>query len=245
MTYSPSATLLAHKEADYHGNKISHYIRDIVYGGVDGIVTTFAVVAGAAGADLAHYIVIILGVANLIADGLSMGIGNFLSLRAERDNYNRLYEEEKEEVREIPEIEREEIMEMFSSKGFEGEELQRVVDKITSDEHVWIDTMMREEHGVTPDVTELPAMHGCATFVSFVVFGSVPIAPYFFGVPQDIRFQVAIVSTGIALMILAGIRSWITKQRIISGAVELLGLGSVSAAVAFFVGALLRGLVPG
>ncbi|MBT3834846.1 hypothetical protein HOF56_01210 [Candidatus Peribacteria bacterium] len=239
MRFSPSAKLLAHKEADYHGSRLGEFLQDIVYGGVDGIVTTFAVVAGAAGADLAHYIVIILGVANLFADGLSMGIGNYLSIKSERDNYHRLYEEERKEIREIPEIEREEVMEMFAKKGFEGGDLEMVVNKITSDEDVWIDTMMREEHGLTPDITEFPVLHGTATFVSFVIFGAIPLVPYIFGVSSDLKFQTAILSTGVALIALGIVRSSIAKRRKFSGAMELLVLGAVSAALAFFVGAIL------
>ena len=165
VDFTPSPELIAHRESDVHGSKLGPFIQDIVYGGIDGIVTTFAVVSGATGAVLAHYIVIILGFANLIADGISMGIGNFLSLRSERDNYNRLCAEERKEIHDSPDIEREEIKEIYAKKGFTGDELDHVVAKITSDEDVWVETMMREEHGLTPEGTELPALHGCVTFL--------------------------------------------------------------------------------
>src|SRR3989344_7681748 len=103
----PSAALKAHREEDIHGSPLAPFIQDIVYGGIDGIVTTFAVVSGSEGAALPNYVVIILGYANLFADGLSMGVGNFLSIRAERDNYERLYKEELKEIRDDPVVERE------------------------------------------------------------------------------------------------------------------------------------------
>ena len=89
----PSAALRAHREEDIHGSPLAPFIQDIVYGGIDGIVTTFAVVSGSEGATLPNYVVIILGYANLFADALSMGVGNVVSIRSERDNYERLYKE--------------------------------------------------------------------------------------------------------------------------------------------------------
>jgi vacuolar iron transporter family protein len=173
---------------DHPRLRIGPFIQDIVYGGIDGIVTTFAVVSGATGAILARHVVIILGLANLFADGVSMGIGNFLSQRAEQD--------------------------------WAGETTTRASAKVA-------------------------AAHGLVTFLSFVIFGAVPIASYIFNVPQELKFQVAVFSTGLALVLLGILRSWVTRERMIIGALELLALGAVCAAVAYLVGVLLRGIVPG
>lgn len=244
MLYTPSPALKAHKEEDYHGSKFALYIQDVVYGGIDGIVTTFAVVSGAAGAVLPGYIVIILGLANLFADGLSMGIGNFLSVKSERDNYRRLEEEERGEIHKMPEIEREEVRETYANKGFEGEELDIVVNRITSNEEVWLKTMMQEEHGMCPEGTEHAWLHGVATFIAFSVFGAIPILPYILNIASDHRFLIAVISTGGALAVLGVMRSLITRQRYIWGPIEIIGLGAISAAVAYVVGAVLRGFVP-
>lgn len=243
-SYKPSPALLAHKEEELHGSPLGPFIQDIVYGGIDGIVTTFAVVSSVAGAALAHYIVVIMGVANLFADGISMGVGNFLSIKSERDNYKRLYTEERGEIKDMPEIEKEEIREIYANKGLEGEELDKIVEKVTSSEKLWLETMMWEEHGLSPEETKMPVLHGSVTFVSFLIFGSIPVLPYLINVPHDLRFKVAIVSTLIALAILGVIRAWVTKQRWILGVFEILALGGVSAFAAYGVGALLRGIVP-
>ena len=211
--YSPSPALLAHKEEAIHGRRLGPFIQDIVYGGIDGIVTTFAVVSGATGAALQNYVIIILGFANLLADALSMGIGNFLSLRSERDEYRQIEEEERREVREVPEIEREEIREIYAQKGFTGADLDRVVERITADERVWVETMMREEHGMTPEGTEHPALHGFVTFLSFVVFGAIPLMPYLIEIPPVMRFSVAIPSTAAALALLGGHRDKLFRQQ--------------------------------
>ena len=245
MDFTPSPKLLAHREEDMHGRRLGPFIQDIVYGANDGIITTFAVVAGVTGADLAHHIVVILGLANLFADGISMGMGNYLSLKSQTDHYHQIYQEEQKEVREIPDIEREEIREIYAKKGFTGADLDRVVSKITEREDVWVKTMMSEEHGLTSDGAEMPSVHGFVTFVSFLFFGVIPILPYMVGsIPQDARLQVAVGSTLFALLLLGVLRSWVTQQRPFWGIVEVLSIGMVCALAAFTVGVLLRGMVP-
>lgn len=241
-SYMPSPALLAHREEMIHGRKLGPFIQDIVYGANDGIITTFAVVAGSTGADLSHSIIVILGLANLFADGISMGMGNFLSLRSERDHYRQVYVEEQKEVEQYPEIEREEVREIYAAKGFAGADLDHIVSKITSDERVWIETMMREEHGLSPDGADFPALHGFITFLSFLLFGSIPIMPYMLDIPLEARLQVAMFSTGVALFLLGSLRSYVTKQRPVWGVLEVMGVGAVCALAAYGVGLLLRGL---
>ena len=124
-----------------------NHLRDFIYGGIDGAVTTFAVVAGVAGAGLSATVVIILGVANLIADGFSMAVSNFAATRSEMQQRALARAEEERQILELPEGEREEIRQIFSLKGFSGENLDRVVEVITDNPRVWVDTMMLEERG--------------------------------------------------------------------------------------------------
>ena len=130
-----------------HGPHVS-YLRDWVYGGIDGTVTTFAIMAGVVGANLSPSIVIILGIANLLADGFSMAAANFTGTKAEHDEYEQLRNMEERHVALAPEGEREEIRQIFRAKGFEGEALEDAVDVITKRRERWIDTMMAEEHGM-------------------------------------------------------------------------------------------------
>jgi VIT1/CCC1 family predicted Fe2+/Mn2+ transporter len=234
--------LADHKKSEPHGSKLGEFIHDIVYGANDGIVTTFAVVSGVAGAHLSPTIVIILGYANVLADGLSMGLGNYLSIKSREDNYNRLQKEELREIDEIPEIEREEIREIYAAKGFSGPELDMVVHRITSDRQIWVDTMMSEEHGLKKEETELPALHGFMTFIAFLFFGSIPIFPYVLPIADDQRFPSAIAATGVALLIVGLLRSWVTRERIYKGPLEILLVGSLCAASAYGVGVLLRNM---
>jgi len=233
--------LARHRAQEPHGNMLGPYIHDIVYGANDGIVTTFAVVSGVAGADLATYVVVILGFANVLADGLSMGLGNYLSGKSRKDNYQRLLKEELREMEEIPDIEREEIREIFEAKGFRGADLDRVTHVITSDKKVWADTMMREEHGLAPDEDGTPMWHAIMTFSSFVLFGCIPIAPYLLPISESSRFTVTVVAAAIALLVVGLLRSWVTRERIIRGPLEILGVGSICAFTAYYVGMALKG----
>jgi len=235
-------TLKKHQAEENHGTALGPVIHDIVYGGNDGIVTTFAVVAGTVGAELSHNIIIILGLANLLADGLSMATGSFLSTKSEMDQYERLRKEELSEIARMPEIEREEIREAYRRKGFSGNDLERAVSVITADTDVWADTMMLEEHGMTRDTASRPFLHGFSTFCSFVIFGAVPLLPYIFGIATDYRFGVAIGSTIVSLLLLGLTRSIVTKERLLRGPLEVLSVGALGAIAAFGVGVALRSL---
>ncbi|MBU0766447.1 VIT1/CCC1 transporter family protein [Patescibacteria group bacterium] len=232
-----------HQKSDVHGLWIREYVRDIVFGGNDGIVTTFAVVAGTIGAQLPHSVVIILGAANLLADGLSMATGTYLSLRSEHDKFQRLRKEELKEIEDDPEIEAEEVRQAYRAKGFEGTDLEKAVSIITADKERWANVMMHEEHGLTEEASGKPALHGFLTFISFVIFGSIPLLPFVFGVTHDSRFTVAIISTFCALVLLGIARSYLTKERLIRGPIEIVSIGALGAFAAFGVGVLLKNVV--
>lgn len=234
--------LAKHRASELHGSPLGPWIHDIVYGAHDGIVTTFAVVAGTAGASLSWGVVIILGMANLLADAVSMGAGAFLSIRNERDQYERLFKEELQEIDDHPELEREEIREAYATKGFTGEDLERVVAVITRDKGVWAEAMMKEEHGMTKPAAEKALLHGLATFLGFGIFGSVPLLPYFLFREGANNFQFAIAGTAAALFLVGITRSIVTRERIYRGAVEILLIGAVTASIAYAVGVGLKTL---
>ena len=150
------------------------YLGDFVLGAVDGTVTTFAIVAGVVGAAQPNAVALVLGIANLLADGFSMAVGNYLSTKSERQIVDEVREREREHIEHVPEGEREEIRQIFASKGFEGDLLERIVDTITEDHGRWIDTMITEEHGL-PLETPSPLRAGLVTFAAFVIAGFVPL----------------------------------------------------------------------
>lgn len=232
--------LAKHRAAEIHGSTLGPWIHDIVYGAHDGIITTFAVVAGTAGAELSAGIVIVLGIANLLADGVSMGAGSFLSKKSEHDQYKRLLKEELKEIQDDPEIERAEVREAYAAKGFSGDDLDRVVKVITSDTDVWAQTMMREEHGMNEPEAKGAIWHGVATFLGFLVFGAVPLLPYIFSAGNANNFRTAIIGTGVALALVGITRSFVTRERIYRGIIEIVLIGAVTASIAYGVGVLLK-----
>ncbi len=221
------------------------YLKDLVYGGIDGTITTFAVVSGVVGANLDTGIVVILGLANLLADGFSMAVSNFLGTRAERQFLDKVRAEEQEEIRVIPEGEREEIRQIYRRKGFEGELLEQVVEVITSDEKVWVDTMLQVEHGLLLEGPE-PGRAAWFTFISFMAAGAVPILPFIInllvadGIPSP--FLWSSIATGVTFVAIGILKAGVVgTSRIISG-LETIAVGGTAAALAYGVGWLLRGI---
>jgi VIT1/CCC1 family predicted Fe2+/Mn2+ transporter len=124
------------------------YLRDAVLGAIDGGVTTFAVVAGVAGAALPSTVVVALGVANLLADGFSMAVSNYQGIRAERQVRERERGTEEHLVATVPDGEREEVRQLFAHRGLAGDDLDQVVRAVTSDRRLWAETMLELEKGL-------------------------------------------------------------------------------------------------
>jgi VIT1/CCC1 family predicted Fe2+/Mn2+ transporter len=223
---------------------VHSYLRDFIYGAIDGAVTTFAIVSGVAGADLSNSIVIILGIANLIGDGFSMAAGNFLGVRAERQQREKLRAIEHQHIADYPEGEREEVREIFRQKGFENNDLDRAVDIITANRERWVQTMLTDEHGVSlygPSAIRAAAV----TFAAFVLVGTVPLLTFvfdYFGMSVSSPFFWSATLTGIAFFLTGALKSRFVEQAWWSAGLETLTVGGSAAVLSYVVGALLGGL---
>jgi VIT1/CCC1 family predicted Fe2+/Mn2+ transporter len=224
---------------------ISSYLSDFVYGGIDGSVTTFAIVAGVTGASLSPTIVLILGFANLFADGFSMAISNYLSTKSKKEYADKIRKSEEHSVINIPEEETEEIREIFSEKGFSGQQLDDAVEIITSNQDIWIDTMMKDEFGIFEDHTS-PLKSALVTFVSFNLIGFIPllayVLSYFSNSFRSNTFTLSIILTSIAFFIVGSVKGQIVGKRWVLSGFETLLIGGAAAVIAYVVGYLLRGL---
>ena len=224
----------------------SSYLRDFIYGAIDGAVTTFAVVAGVQGAGLSASVVLILGGANLIADGFSMAVSNFLGLRAERQQLDRARLEEERHVRLVPEGEREEIRQIFAGKGFEGEDLERVVEVITADHDLWVTTMLGEELGLG-GVEPNPLRAGATTLLAFVAIGSFPLAAFVFDAvtPGGLEhaFAWSAVMTAAAFFAVGSLKARFVEQAWWRSGLETLAIGGVAAVLAYAAGAFIESIV--
>ena len=217
-----------------------NYLRDFIYGGIDGAVTTLAVVTGVAGAQLSNWIILALGFANLFADGFSMAASNYLGTRSEHDDWLRLEEIEQRHVELAPEGEREEVRQIFERKGFEGEELDRIVQLITADRERWVQTMLTDEYGLPPAIRS-PWIAALCTFTAFLICGLAPLLPYLFGTEHSLPFSVVL--TGIVFFAIGSVKSrWSTSSWWHSGFTTL-AVGAIAAALAYFTGMIIRQLL--
>ncbi|MEZ5818654.1 MAG: VIT1/CCC1 transporter family protein [Hyphomicrobiaceae bacterium] len=221
------------------GNARPNYLRDWVYGGIDGAVTTFAVVAGVAGAEMASRIVIILGLANLFADGLSMAASNYSGTKAEVDDIARLTEVERRHIQLDREGEREEIRQILALKGLEGDILEGAVDAITARDETWIQMMLAEEYGLATAQRQ-PLLSALSTFVAFLLAGAVPLAPYVLGAKAALDWALAMVM--LVFFAIGSLKSIWSLQTWWRSGLETLAIGLAAAGVAYFVGYALRGL---
>ena len=217
---------------------IQSYLRDWVYGGIDGAVTTFAVAAGVAGASLSPQVVLILGFANLLADGFSMAVANYSGTKTEREQYERLLAIEYKHIAAVPEGEREEIRQIFAKKGFRGEGLERAVKTISADEARWAQTMVLEEYGLAPLVRS-PVKAALCTFGAFALFGSIPLIPYLAGG----GLPASVIATSVAFLLIGSLKSrWSVRSAWRSG-LETLVIGGIAAGLAYAAGHILASLL--
>ena len=213
----------------------TNYLRDWIYGGIDGTVTTFAIVAGVVGAQLSTSVLLLLGFANLLADGFAMAAGNYISTRAEQDDYDRVLSIERRHIALVPEGEREEIRQIFEAKGFAGGDLERAVAVITADPALWAATMAAEEYGLSQTLRS-PIRAALNTFAAFLICGCVPLSTYL--LPGGLLVCVA--ATGATFFAVGAIKSlWSPANWLRSGG-EVLFIGMTAAALAFAVGFGLR-----
>lgn len=221
------------------GPPVSH-LRDWIYGGIDGAVTTFAIVAGALGADLSTRFVIIMGIANMVADGFSMAAANYTSTQAEKDNHERVRAMEERHILLDPEGEHEELRQIYARKGFEGEDLDALVDLTTKRKRHWIDVMMAEEHGLAP-IERSANRAAVTTFVAFVACGSIPLIPFIFLVPQAGLW--ALLATGLTFFLIGTVKArWSLAPWWRSG-LATLAIGMTAAGIAFLLGEGLANLI--
>jgi vacuolar iron transporter family protein len=242
---------MQHNESKIHGltwlSRFEKYLGPFVYGGIDGCVTTFAVVAGAVGAGLTSDVIIILGFANLLADGFSMSIGAYLSSKSERSYYFKQKALEYWEVDNLPEKEKEEIRDIYRDKGFEGETLEKIVEVITSDKDRWVNVMMKEELGMNLEERS-PMKIGLVTYASFILIGLIPLTVYVWDYIQPVGsdlFLVSSILTAAGFMIIGILKSYVTQTKLWRGVVETILLGLVAALVAYFVGDWLERIISG
>ena len=213
---------------------------DFIYGSIDGAVTTFAIVASVVGAGLSPGIILILGCANLFADGFSMAVANYQASKARNEYIQMRRKQEERDIENSEDEEREEIRDIYRKKGFKDELLEEIVRIITSRKKIWVDTMMKEELGLIDDEKN-PIDSAVSTFVGFNIIGLIPLIPFMIFMMIDIEpnseaFTYSTISVSIAFFLVGMIKAKIVKSSKIRSGINTLIIGGGAAMVAYLVG---------
>jgi VIT1/CCC1 family predicted Fe2+/Mn2+ transporter len=216
------------------------YLKDFVYGAIDGTVTTFAVVSGVVGAGLSIKAILVLGVANLLADGFSMAMSNYLGTSTENQELDLLREFESYQIETFPEGEKEEVRHILKTMGFKDRLLEDNIKFYTSDKERWIELMIKNEYGLSGNHKN--ALKAASyTLIAFVVFGFLPLTSYIFSFKDPFLWSSFLSIISFALV--GSIKSKWTSESYILSSVKTILLGIAASAIAYFVGDLIESLV--
>lgn len=211
-------------------------LRDAMLGAVDGAITTFAVVAGSIGGGFSATVVIVLGMAGLLADGFSMAVSNYLSTKSERERLAQARDDEARHIDVVPIQQQDEVRQIFAEKGFNGQTLDQIVATITADRRLWIDTVVNEEFRLQL-VGADPVRAGLATFAAFLLVGACPLAPFLIpGLSLAGAFTISSAVTVVAFLAVGMVKGRIIGASVWRSGLETLLTGSAAASLAFFVG---------
>ncbi|KXK10679.1 MAG: VIT family protein [Microgenomates bacterium OLB23] len=238
----------AHLQKEHDISPFSVYLKEIVYGGIDGIVTTFAVVAGFSGAQmgavdpgLPTLAVLLFGFANLFGDASSMGLGNFLSVRADQDVYKKELNKELHEIAHNTQFEVAETKYMLEKKGFTKAQANTLTGIYATNKNYWAEFMMKEELDMPNPLGENPTLTAITTTISFIFFGAIPLVPYVLLQGYHINQFAVSLSCALAALVTLGLLRWkVTGQTFMRSVGETVLIGSISAGVAYAVGTLFR-----
>ncbi len=226
--------------------KESNYIRDIVFGFGDGINTSLGIVAGIGGASVGVDIVILAAVIGMFTGAKAMAVQNYLAVKSQIEILQSEIKREEYEIENAPEDERKEIEEIYKSKGFVGEELNMVVNKITSNKGVWLKTMLTEELGLNLEILGNPIKGAIVMFISFLVGGILPILPYFIVKTGLINnFTALLIAISMSLLssfMIGAIKGRLAKKSWVKGGLEMSLLGTGIALLGYGIGSEMNNL---
>lgn len=214
-------------------------IRDLVYGAVDGTITTFAIVSGVAGAGMSQQVIVVLGIANVLADGFSMAASNYLGTRTEQENHRRVVATEYRHLEEFPEGEVAELEAILSSHGMSGDELVKGVDVISRCKPLWVSLMLAGEYGIAPSEPR-PMVSAVTTFFAFILCGALPLVPFIFNFED--AYTSAVVITGLTFVGIGAIKSAWSIDSWIKSSLQTFLIGSCAALIAYATGALVSNI---
>lgn len=229
--------LVYHRHDDPH--RYSSALADVILGGQDGLVNVLGIILGIAAATNDSQIVMVAGLAATFAESVSMAAVAYTSTLAETAHYESERERELRHVRMVPSVEREEIRLIYKQKGFEGELLDQIVEKITADEDIWVGVMMAEEHQLNPTSRREALRSALIVGVAAIVGSLIPLVPFLLLTVQA-SIWVSLIISSLTLFIVGFYKARTTVGHPGKSGLEMAVIGIVSALVGYLIGLLLK-----
>lgn len=236
--HHPAPTSVEEVGASHRGGGTSGGLRAAVFGINDGLVSIACLVMGVAGASSDSGIILLTGVAGLLAGAFSMAAGEYISMRSQREMFEYQIGLEREELAQYPEEETEELTLIYRARGMGAEEARALAERMIADPEMGLDTLAREELGLNPDELGSPWIAAVSSFFSFVIGGSIPMLPYLLEVERD-ALLISIILTVMALFCVGATLSLFTGRGALWGGLRMLMIGSAAGVITYFIGDLL------
>jgi vacuolar iron transporter family protein len=214
-------------------------LRAAIFGVNDGLVSNLSLIMGVTGANVSNHFILLAGVAGLLAGAFSMGAGEYISMRVQRELFERLLHIEAHELATEPDEEHEELRKIYERKGFPPHLAQQVTEVVMKNPKVALETHAREELGLDPDELGSPWGASISSFITFSLGATVPLLPFVFG-SGTAAALVAIVVSGLALFGVGASMSLITGRRAWVSGGRMLLVGALASAITYGVGSLLH-----
>lgn len=237
LTINGGAVDVIHSEGRLRVANASN-IRAAVLGFSDGLVAVFALITGVAGGTSDAHFILLAGVAGLLAGGFSMAAGEYLSVRAQCDVYEREVEIETAEIEESPEQEKEELVLLFQAKGFSLEEAQVASERILANPEIALNTMAREELGLDPAQMGNPWAVALSSVAAFSLGALIPLSPYFF-TSGNLALGLSVAGSAVAAPAVGSTLSSLSNKNVAWGGMRMLLICAASAGVTFTIGRLM------
>lgn len=214
------------------------FLRDMVFGANDGVVTAIGFLVGIAGTVASQAIIVIAGVLTIVAGAASMALGNYLAVKSQKEHYEAMERVEKWEIEHKPEDEKKEIREIYTNFGFDKEAVELLTKKVTSDKELWLKVMIRDELGLTRE--ESPKVAGVLIGFFYLLGGIPPLLPFILVTPVARALIMSLLISVLVMVSIGAMRWWMNKGSFTSKIIETVIVGLVAAAIGFFAGEVLR-----
>lgn len=210
-------------------------LRAAVFGVNDGLVSSTSLLLGLAGAAASDEVILMSGVAGLLAGAFSMAAGEYLSVRSQRELFEYQIAEERDELARYPDEEAEELALIYNARGVPLDEARTMTRKLIADPAVALDTLAREELGLNPDELGSPLQASAASFFAFALGGIVPLLPFALGSGAS-RMLLAATLSGCALFVVGGVLSLFSGRSVWLGGIRMLAIGAAAGLATFGIG---------